>query len=64
MLKFEMTPGLKRVLAYSLEELLRRGYGWSDEYTQCIISGLLASYELDVTPELGYCDSAERSRMR
>ncbi|XP_067935891.1 receptor-type tyrosine-protein phosphatase N2-like isoform X2 [Watersipora subatra] len=62
-LRFHVKSELRRMLLYSLEELLTIGYRWSDEYTQCIIGGLLESYEVDVSPELSYCDVLERQRL-
>lgn len=62
-IQFQPTDTLVKILRFSLEGLLELGYGWSDDYTQCIIGGLLESYELDFTPELSYCDTAEKDRI-
>ena len=63
-IQFRATETLRDILEFSLKGLLELGYGWRDEYTQCIIGGLLQSYELDVTPEVTYCDRAERERLQ
>ena len=63
-IQFRATETMRGILEFSLKGLLDLGYGWRDEYTQCIIGGLLQSYELDVTPEVTYCDRAERERLQ
>lgn len=54
---------LKSILEFSLQGLLDLGYGWTDSYTQCIVGGLLESYQLSITPELTYCDEREKDRL-
>lgn len=62
--QFHLTEEFKGMLEYSLQGLLKLDYGWSDDYTQCIIGGLLESYERSLTPDLIYCDSSEKQRLR
>lgn len=63
MLRYETSDTLRDVLVFSLEGLLKLGYGWKDAYAQCIIGGILDSYVLNISPELGYCDSEEKERL-
>lgn len=61
--QFNPTETLYDILKLTLEGLLELGYGWSDQYTQCIVGGLLDSYKQSVTPELYYCDQQEKIRL-
>lgn len=60
---FDPTDTLYDILKVTLEGLLDLGYGWPDQYTQCIVGGLLNSYKHSVTPDLYYCDNQEKSRL-
>lgn len=61
--KIYATKTLERILMLTLKGLLDLGYGWSDDYTQCIVGGVIKAYEDSLTPDLIHCDEEEKRRL-
>lgn len=64
-----LTPAQRSQLEFVLTRLIESGYVWADDYTQCVIAGILLTYRTGTEYNLYQCDveqqrDATRSRLQ
>jgi len=61
--QYQLTGAQRQQLESILLKLIESGYGWSHQYTQCVIGSVLLAYRSGVDFDLGFC-TASRSPPR
>jgi len=56
--QYQLTGVQRKELESILLRLIESGYGWSHEYTQCIIGNVLLAYRSGVDFDLGFCTAS------
>jgi len=58
--QYTLTTAQRQQLEDILLGLIKFGYGWSHQYTQCVIGNVLLAYRSGVDFDVGFC-TASRS---
>jgi len=53
--QYQLTGAQRQQLERILLRLIESGYGWSHQYTQCVIGNVLLAYRSGVDYDLGFC---------
>ena len=56
--QYQLTGAQRQQLESILLRLIELGYGWSHEYTQCVIGNVLLAYRSGVDFDLGFCTAS------